>query len=212
MQAFSKPVITPQHPSGQISSFTHSSSTSLVPRRRPTPLICPAWKQECCWWCPFGASLAWGWGRDAGASSAPLGWFRDWGSARDTASSLAEGGCSPGDAEPWWCSTVLSDGLQPVSAAAHRWRQAGWNAVPSVARLKASPPSDHLPLLPACASLPRSGTPRHSWPAAQRVRAPASPSGNFLSSSASVLGPRAISAQHHCALVAFTELYFSSDG
>lgn len=121
-QAFGKRVITPQHLSGQISSFTCSSSTHLVPCRRLALLLCPAWKYECCWWCPFGASLAWGW--------PPLGWTQDQGCARDTVSSLAEGVCSPGDIEPRWCFTVFSNGLRLAGTTARCQRWPGQSTAP----------------------------------------------------------------------------------
>lgn len=108
-----------QHLSGQISSFACSSSSHLVSGRRLTPLICPAWKYECCWWCSFGALLAWGWGRNATASPAPLDWDQDQECARDAISSLAKDSCSASDTEPRWCFMAFSDGLQPVVTTAH---------------------------------------------------------------------------------------------
>lgn len=77
----------------------------------------------------------------------------------------------------------------------------------------------HVPLLPVppsagagCASLPLSGTPWCSWPVGPCIRLPASPSGDFLSFSASLLRPRRISAWHHRVLVALTAVQFSSNG
>lgn len=72
----------------------------------------------------------------------------------------------------------------------------------------------HLTISPCWLPVPRQGwpcLPAALWHTrAQRVHQ-ASPLGNFLSFSASVLGPRAIPARHQCAWVAFTALQFSSD-
>jgi len=147
----------------------------------------------------------------AGACPTPSGWARNRGCIRDTTATVAKGGCSACDTELRWCFVVLSGGLLAVSTAAHCHRQPA----------KAPCPRQHgqghlLPqsISPCCLTIPRPGlaVPPCRVLACHGIRAPASPSDNFLSFAASVPGSRAVPAWHDCALVAFTALRFGSDG
>lgn len=145
-----------------------------------------------------------------------MGWAQDQGCARDTVSSLAKGCCSPGVSKPWWCFMVPSSDPQLISAARgnpaktlHPQQHGQGHLLPC-----------HVPLLPVhpsagagCVSLPLAGTPRCSLCVGQCIiKPPATPSGDFLSSSVSVLQPWRIPVRHHCALVALTAVQFSCNG
>lgn len=197
-------LVTPQHYFGK-SCNLHAACLVLCRRLAP---LCPAWEYEWCCWCHFGAGL---------------GLLKR---HRSLSCSFALGSGRPGVLSPalsrelqscWLQAMVVLHGALKWLTADHHCQRPKYCTLSGTARGFSS--LCHVPLLPVrpsagsgCASLPLSGTPWRSCPVGQCIRPPASPSGDFLSSSASILRPWRIPAWHYRVLVALTAVQFSSSG